>query len=225
MPTRRIVALASVVIHAIAICAIVVVQLLAVGPLPAVHRPLAFDDVTLVQVKDIDLPAAPRNAGAASQSAVSPSAAPIVAPQGIRDETGIEQLIVPSGRAAATDAESRSFSGLDALGTVVYAPPAPPPPPQAPMRLSSGMQAPRKIVDVMPAYPAVARTARVEGMVILEAVIDASGRVESVRVLRSIPLLDQAAIDAVRQWRFTPTRLSGVPVPIVMTVTVNFTLK
>ncbi len=88
------------------------------------------------------------------------------------------------------------------------------------------MQAPRKIVDVTPTYPANgSHSARVEGVVILEAVIDAEGRVESVRVLRSIPLLDQAAMDAVRQWRFTPTRLNGAPVPIVMTVTVNFTLK
>jgi protein TonB len=62
-------------------------------------------------------------------------------------------------------------------------------------------------------------------VVILEAVIDAQGRVESVRVLRSIALLDQAAADAVRQWRFTPTLLNGEPVPIVMTVTVNFALR
>ena len=87
------------------------------------------------------------------------------------------------------------------------------------------MQAPRKIADATPMYPAVARTARVEGVVILEAVIDAAGRVESVRVLRSIPLLDQAAVEAVRQWIYTPTLLNGVPVPVIMTVTVNFTLQ
>ncbi len=78
---------------------------------------------------------------------------------------------------------------------------------------------------VDPVYPPLARSSRVEGVVILEAVLDATGRVDSVRVLRSIPLLDQAAVDAVRQWRFTPARLNGVPVPVVMTVTVNFTLR
>jgi protein TonB len=62
-------------------------------------------------------------------------------------------------------------------------------------------------------------------MVILEATIDARGRVTNVRVLRSVPLLDQAAIDAVRQWEFTPTRLNGVAIPVVMTVTVHFTLR
>ena len=64
-----------------------------------------------------------------------------------------------------------------------------------------------------------------EGVVILEAVIDADGSVTSVKVLRSIPLLDDAAVKAVRGWRFTPARLNGQAVPVVMTVTVNFTLQ
>jgi protein TonB len=87
------------------------------------------------------------------------------------------------------------------------------------------MKAPHKIVDVAPVYPPVAQRARVEGVVILEAVIDAQGRVEAVRVLRSIALLDQAAVDAVKQWRFTPALLNAEPVPVVMTVTVNFMLQ
>jgi protein TonB len=65
----------------------------------------------------------------------------------------------------------------------------------------------------------------VEGIVIIEATIGADGQVINARILRSVPLLDQAAIDAVRQWQFTPTLLNGVPVPVIMTVTVNFTLK
>jgi periplasmic protein TonB len=55
-------------------------------------------------------------------------------------------------------------------------------------------------------------------------VIGPSGRVQDARVLRSIPLLDQAALEAVKQWEFTPTTLNGVPVPVIMTVTVQFTL-
>ena len=62
-------------------------------------------------------------------------------------------------------------------------------------------------------------------MVILEAIIDPGGNVTNVRVLRSIPLLDNSAIEAVRQWKYEPTLLNGVPVPIVMTVTVNFALS
>ena len=64
-----------------------------------------------------------------------------------------------------------------------------------------------------------------QGVVILEATIGADGKVKDVRVLRSIPLLDQAAIDAVRQWEYTPTLLNNVPVPVIMTVTVQFTLN
>ena len=59
----------------------------------------------------------------------------------------------------------------------------------------------------------------------LEAIIDRTGHVSNVRVLESIPLLDQAAMDAIAQWKYEPTMLNGVPVPIVMTVTVNFALN
>ena len=76
-----------------------------------------------------------------------------------------------------------------------------------------------------PVYPAIARAAHLEGVVILEAVIREDGRVRDVRVLRSIPLLDAAAVEAVRQWRFTPTLLNGEPVPVVMTITVAFRLR
>jgi protein TonB len=115
--------------------------------------------------------------------------------------------------------------GGDCKGCLPNQPPAPPPPPPSkPVRLHAGMQAPVKIVNVDPIYPSIAQTVRVKGVVILEAIIDEHGNVKSVSVLRSIQLLDQAAVDAVRQWRFTPARLNGEPVPVVMTVTVNFQL-
>ena len=65
--------------------------------------------------------------------------------------------------------------------------------------------------------------ARKGGLVILQAIIDEDGSVREVSVLRSDPLFDRAAVEAVKQWRFTPTLLNGHPVPIVMTVTVGFT--
>jgi TonB family protein len=73
-------------------------------------------------------------------------------------------------------------------------------------------------------YPKIAQSARVQGVVILEATIGPDGSVQDAKVLRSIPLLDQAAVDAVKQWQFAPTLLNGAPVPVIMTVTVNFTL-
>jgi TonB family protein len=95
---------------------------------------------------------------------------------------------------------------------------------QVPIRVGGAIGAPRKIKHVNPVYPNIARSARISGVVILEATIGADGRVIDARVLRSIPLLDQAALDAVRQWEFTPTLLNGVATPIVMTVTVTFSL-
>jgi protein TonB len=71
----------------------------------------------------------------------------------------------------------------------------------------------------------LARDSHVEGGVILDLIIDEHGTVTSTRVLKSVALLDQAAIDAVRQWRFTPARLNGEAIPIVMTVTVSFRLQ
>ena len=80
-----------------------------------------------------------------------------------------------------------------------------------------------KIKDVKPVYPAIAQAAGVTGSVTIEATIGTDGKVVDATVVRSIPLLDQAALDAVRQWEYMPTMLNGSPVPILMTVTVNFT--
>ena len=101
----------------------------------------------------------------------------------------------------------------------------PPPPPQAPVRVGGNIKDPKKIKDVQPVYPPIAQSARVQGIVIIEATIGKDGSVKDAKVLRSVPLLDQAALDAVRQWKFTPTLLNGVPVAVIMTVTVNFTLQ
>jgi protein TonB len=101
----------------------------------------------------------------------------------------------------------------------------PPPPPPAPVRVGGNIRAPQKTRNVNPVYPQIAQSARVQGVVIIEATIGPSGKVQDARVLRSIPLLDQAALDAVRQWEYSPTLLNGVPVPVIMTVTVNFTLQ
>jgi len=95
----------------------------------------------------------------------------------------------------------------------------------AAVRVGGKIKPPTKIKDVAPVYPAAAKTARVAGVVIIEATIGANGKVIDTKVLRSVPMLDQAALDAVRQWEFTPTLLNGSPVPVVMTVTVNFKLQ
>jgi TonB family protein len=83
---------------------------------------------------------------------------------------------------------------------------------------------PKVVKEVKPLYPEAARKAGVEGYVIMEATTDTYGRVASIKVLRGIPLLDQAAIDAVRHWVYEPMVIDGKPRPMVFTVTVRFTL-
>jgi TonB family protein len=93
----------------------------------------------------------------------------------------------------------------------------------AAVRVGGQIKPPTKTKDVKPVYPAIARSARVAGEVTIEATIGPDGKVMDAKVVRSIPLLDQAALDAVQQWEYTPTLLNGVPVPVLVTVTINFT--
>jgi protein TonB len=90
---------------------------------------------------------------------------------------------------------------------------------------ATGIAPPKKVTDVRPIYPASAKEQGIEGVVVLEAAIDPDGRVGRAKVVRSVPELDQAALDAVTQWVFTPTLKNGIPVGVIMTVTVNFALK
>lgn len=115
--------------------------------------------------------------------------------------------------------------GLD-TGITSLPLPAPPPAPAPPAAYRTGgmIREPRKIAGAAPVYPEAARLARIEGVVILEATIDERGIVTDARVLGSVPLLDAAALAALRQWRYTPTLLNGVPVRVLMTVTFRFTL-
>jgi TonB family protein len=93
------------------------------------------------------------------------------------------------------------------------------------VRVGGAVKQPTKIRDVKPVYPALARQAGVTGVVILEVVIDEYGDVAEGRVLRSIPLLDEAALDAVKEWKYVPPQVNGAPGAVVMTVTVNFSLQ
>jgi TonB family protein len=92
----------------------------------------------------------------------------------------------------------------------------------AALRVGGQIKPPTKIKDVKPVYPAIAQSARISGAVVIEATIGEDGKVIDAKVVRSIPVLDQAALDAVRQWEYTPTLLNGAPVPVVVTVTINF---
>jgi protein TonB len=208
----------SIIVHSLVIAVVVIAPLMAADVLPAPPSMIAF-----ITGAPPPAPPAPPVRSVAPRAVfdVNPAAAPTEAPAAITPETGFE----PEA-AAGTGVEGGLPDGIQ--GSITHGlsePPPPPPAPTAPIRVSVGVRQPAKIRDVQPAYPAIAQSARVQGMVVLEAVLAADGRVTEVRILRSIPLLDQAALDAVRQWVYTPTLLNGVPVPVVMTVTVTFTLR
>ena len=93
------------------------------------------------------------------------------------------------------------------------------------VRVGGDIKEPKKIKDAKPVYPPLAQTAKISGIVIIEAIIAKDGTIRDAKILRGMPMLNDAALEAVRQWRYTPTTLNGVPVEVVMTVTVNFTLN
>ena len=93
------------------------------------------------------------------------------------------------------------------------------------IRVGGQIRPPIRIKEVAPIYPAIAQSARVQGSVVIEATIDDEGKVADARVVKSVPLLDQAALDAVRQWQYQPSLLNGVPTAVVTMVTVKFTQR
>jgi protein TonB len=213
----------SITVHvALAIAAFVVPLMAEVAPpVPApMHTP--FVPTQTVPVPPAVIAQAPRVRTATPVN--------ITAPTGI----AVEQKEPPQyfGPAPAIGVPASGGGDLAQIGadagafSVLPTAPAPSPKPaQTVFRPGQGIKEPRRVSGVPPEYPLIARSARVQGVVILEAVIDERGEVGRIKVLRSVPLLDQAAITAVQQWRYTPTLLNGVPVSVLMTITVNFTLQ
>ena len=105
-------------------------------------------------------------------------------------------------------------------------PPPPPPAPKRPVRVGGQIRTPALVHRVEPIYPDVAAAAHITGLVILEAQVGTDGCVESVTVLRSRHrLLDEAAIDALKQWQYSPLVLNGIATSFVLTVTFTFSAR
>lgn len=117
------------------------------------------------------------------------------------------------------------------FGEGIGAPPteAPEPPPlptkKKPIRIGGNVHASRLVYRVEPEYPELAKRARVSGLVIMQVIVNEGGAVEEVKIVRGHPLLNDAALRAVRQWRYSPYLLNGEPIPVSATVTVKFVLR
>ena len=214
----------SIAAHVAIAAVIVIVPLMATDSVPAPRAVIGAFTAQPVPPAPPPPPAAASAVRSEKPIAVSPSVAPSDAPPSIEPEPAAETTTsaigVPGGVPGGLP------NGVVGSPGLMPDVPLPPPPlPTKPLPVGGRIKEPTKVRHVPPVYPTMAQQAHVEGMVIIEAIIGIDGRVKEARVLRSKPLLDQAALDAVKQWVFTPTTLNGIPVPVIMTVTVNFMLK
>ena len=160
----------------------------------------------------------------------SPSVAPIQAPSEIKPEpprvAELTEIVgVPGGGEGGV--LGGVVGGVTGGVTGGLLPPLPPAPPAlGPVRIGGQVKAPALLHRVEPVYPDIAVLAKVTGVVILEATVGTDGAVKSVRVLQmSRGPLDRAAVDAVKQWQYSPLVLNGIPTSFVLTVTLNFALS
>ena len=169
--------------------------------------------------KPVGRPAEPVHAMPVAATPVG--AAPLEAPVGIAAEKGLE---AGAGTTVLAGFETGVTGGV--VGSIAggFDTEVTPPAPER-VRVGGSVSAPRLLVRVPPDYPAMAAAAQMEGRVILEATVDEKGNVDDVRVLRSHAIFDQAAVEAVKQWRYEPLMFNGRPVPFVLTVTLSFNLN
>jgi periplasmic protein TonB len=225
----------SMAVHAVVVTLVIVIPLLRVtNTLPEMPVMMAF----VTSAPDAAPPPPPPPASAAPKGTAkhvitTPAntlAAPVVAPSEIAPEVA---------RVASAGVEGGIEGGVEGgvlggivgglVGTVSAPPPPPPPPPapapRGPVRIGGQLTAPALLKRVEPVYPEMASAAQLTGLMILEATVGTDGCVESVRLLRSRhPFLDKAAVEALKQWQYTPLVLNATPTPFVLTVTFNFSV-
>jgi protein TonB len=210
-------------VHALVLAALIAIPLFAADVLPLVQDAEVAWTPVVLPPSPPPIPA-PASRQPAPAPAVEAAATPLEAPNGISGEP----LLAPDKPPDVAPPDSAgSIPGTGVPGGTGTVPMEAPPasPTVAPVPVSSLVRPPVKIRDVSPVYPELALRGRVEGQVVIEAVIGPTGDVQETRVLKAKPLLTEAALAAVRQWKYTPTLLNGRPVPVVMTVTVTFTLR
>ena len=211
---------ASLALHIVVVLAILVLPITASIELPRVFT--ALPPVVIASVAPVPPAPQPVTAPAAVPQVAT---IPMEAPAGITEEKEMPVSTVPPVPGGLPGVGAGASVLIPMAGASISIASAPAPATQEPRRVGGDIKPPQRTAYKAPQYSPAAQAARIEGTVTLEAIIDAEGVVQNVRVLGSVALLDRAAIEAVQQWRYTPTRLNGVAIPIIMTVRVTFTLK
>jgi protein TonB len=218
----------SLLIHSVLIAAVILIPLLTYDYLPAPGEAVRAFFVSPPDLAPPPPPPPPPPAGArpVTRAPVAPRpaearfVAPIEVPTEVKPEEGSDMGVeggVPGG------VEGGVPGGV--VGGIIGGLPAEPPPPRRMVRVGGNIVAPKLVRKVNPEYPALAAQARVAAVLVLEAEVDTQGQVLTVRILRGQPLFDDAALAAVRQWRYQPLLLNGVPTDFIVTVTLVFNLR
>jgi protein TonB len=218
----------SLLLHSLLVVAVLIVPLLYYDALPSQEALKAF----FVQPLEVAPPPPPPPPPSASRAVARPApkievqqpsgfVAPIDVPNEIKPEEALD-LGVDGGVAGGVEG---GVPGGVIGGVVGGLPSGAPPPPARVVRIGGQIAQPRIIRKVEPVFPDLAVQSRISALVILEAEVDVRGHVKNVKVLRGHPLFDEAAMQAVKQWRYQPLLLNGEPTGFILTVTVNFNLR
>jgi protein TonB len=167
----------------------------------------------------------PRPAPPSALASETPTAVPLETPSSIEaepaklDDAASDSAAIAAAVGGTTDGVAGGVVGGTGNGSPVAAQTA-----NGPFRVGDGIARPRKIKDVRPVYPPAAMASRSRGNVLIEATIGTDGKVHDARVLQSVAVFEQAALDAVRQWEFEPSRVNGEAVAVRMVIVVTFAL-
>jgi protein TonB len=226
---------ASLALQAAIVAGLILVPLAATGELPRLTA-VILPQISAPRSGSPDAPPAATGAGSATQAGGSqrmskrPRTGPLLPPPRIpgdigefADDTGPESALPGSGQRRGVP--NGVDYGTDILDTLLPRATAPEPPPTESRRISTGVIPGQPIRRVEPRYPILAAQTRREGDVILRIVIGTDGSVRDVEVVSGDLLLAQAAVEAVRQWRYQPTLLNGEPVEVQGAVVVQFRLN
>ena len=223
---------ASLALHVVLVVGIAIMAMSAIVEPPDVPTMMAF--VAPLSVPPPAPPPAPaiplKGKPTPPPVQVVPAPSPVEAPPAVAAESGSEGAPADGDSGADGGVTGGVIGGIvGGIEAVALTPPSapalPPLPLRTPVRVGGLISAPRALTRVRPIYPIIAARAHIQGVVILEAIVDEDGVVQEVRVVRSVNYLDEPAIEALKQWRYEPLTLNGQRMPFLLTVSMTFSAE